>query len=269
MYPSTNDVQSYIENGYWIAPIIFNTEQVSRLRHAFERIYTHDLDHAPWPYVEPVIGDSEAGIRTALFSAFVNEDIYSAVTHPVLAKIVARLLGVQLVRYWQDQSIWKPGSICETQVGNIGFHQDYAYWQDSSSVNMVSANIALQDSTINNGCLRVFPGSHMYGLLTAENGNFFDTDLESLRTRFRDRTGVEDTPLELKAGQVSFHHSLLVHGSGPNVTDEPRLVLAPAYMPDGTYYREEGQEPCPHSDFLGHERTHGKLYAEPHFPLLQ
>jgi len=178
-------------------------------------------------------------------------------------------MGVDAIRVWQDQSIWKPGApgYSAEAKGNIGFHQDYAYWQDASTTNTLSANIALQDTTIENGALRLFDGSHKVGLLDDADG-FFDTDIDTLRDRFSRDTGIEkETVINLKAGQVSFHHSLTVHGSGPNTSADPRMVIAPAYMPDGTYYREEGQAPCPHSDFLGPDRVHGTKYDGDFFPI--
>ena len=248
--------------------MLFTGSELAGLRSAFERLYRGELDHRDWPYVPPVISEASDGIRTALFSAFVSKTIEAAVSKPVLVEMAARLMGVDRVRYWQDQAIWKPGTHRDTDAGNIGFHQDFAYWQDSSTTNMISANIALQDVPANRGCLRVFPGSHRFGLLADTGGDFFNTDLASLRARFLEATGCSDHPLELAAGQVSFHHALLVHGSGPNATNTDRLVLAPAYMPDGTYHRVEGQPPCPHSNFLGRDREHGTRYDGMYFPLL-
>ena len=268
LLPTHTDVQHFQELGYWIAPVLFSNDEINELRDAFQKLYAGHLDHRTWPFVPPVLSDAPDGIRTALFSAYVNRTIEAAVSKPILAAIAGRLLEVERVRYWQDQSIWKPPGSTDPDAGNIGFHQDYDYWQDSSTTNMVSANIALQDVPIERGCLQVFPRSHKLGLLDA-GGDFFNTDLVGLQRAFQTQTGEREIPLPLKAGQVSFHHSLLVHGSGPNQTDQDRLVLAPAYMPDGTFYREEGQPPCPHSDFLGSERQHGMVYEGEHFPLIE
>lgn len=268
--PTPEDIKRYEELGYWVSPVLFTAEEIGELRAAFERAYGGDLDNGKsWPYVQPLGTDSDLQIKTALFAWSVNEVIFRYDADKRLVDIAAALMRVSRVRLWQDQAIWKPGADGQAvDSGNIGFHQDFSYWQDSSTTNMVSANIALQDVTVANGALRVFPRSHRQGLLSGL-GDFFNTDLADLRERFQAEHGLdEEIALELKAGQVSFHHSLLVHGSGPNTTNQPRLVLAPAYVPDGTYYREEGQEPCPHSEFLGLERRHGTPYAGDFFPLL-
>ena len=248
--------------------MLFDAQQLNTIRAEFERIYLGDLDDdKAWPFVEPVIQEASFGIRTAMFTWYVNNTISEIVSRDTLVDIAARLMKTEKVRLWQDQAIWKPGTSGEkTDAGNVGFHQDYAYWQDSSTTNMVSANIVLQDVTVQNGGMRVFPGSHLLGLI-AGSDNYFDTDIDSLKTKLQLTADIgEEVVLELKAGQASFHHSLLLHGSGPNTTSESRMTLAPAYMPEGTYYREEGQEPCPHSNFLGRERHHGMPFAGEFFP---
>ncbi len=268
---AADDINQFRESGYCVAPVVFDAEQIRQARRAIDRVYSGDLDEGrSWPFIEPVTGDGPYGVRTTLFSAHVNQIIRSMAANEVLVGMAAALLGCEAVRLWQDQAIWKPGtSGARVEDGNIGFHQDYSYWQDSSTTNMVSANIALQDVTVENGALRVVPGSHKLGLIR-DYGGFFHTDLNGTRQRLQADLGVgPEVLIELKAGQVSFHHSLTIHASGPNTSALPRLVLAPAYIADGTYFRVEGQPPCPHSQLLGDDRQHGSPYAGEFFPLLR
>jgi len=60
-----------------------------------------------------------------------------------------------------------------------------------------------------------------------EGLNFFSNDLEGLEASFK--TGgkpIVKVPMELKKGEVSFHHCLTIHGSGPNLSDQPRRAIA-------------------------------------------
>lgn len=267
---TTDDIKQFHDLGFCIAPVVFDSEQIRQARHAVDRVYSGDLDEGrSWPFVEPVMGNGPHDVRTTLFSAHVNRTIRSMAANEELVRMAAALLGCETVRLWQDQAIWKPGTGgVVVDDGNIGFHQDYSYWQDSSTTNMVSANIALQDVTVENGALRMVPGSHKLGLIS-ETGGFFDKNLAETRQQLQVDLGMaEDVPIELKAGQVSFHHSLTVHASGPNTSAFSRLVLAPAYIADGTYFRVEGQPACPHSLFLGDDRQHGTPFAGALFPLL-
>lgn len=268
---TTKDIEQFHDLGYCVSPVVFDAEQIRQARHAVDRVYSGDLDDGrSWPFFEPVLGNGPHSVRTTLFSAYVNRTIRSMAANKELVRMVAALLGCEAVRLWQDQAIWKPGTDgVLVDEGNIGFHQDYIYWQDSSTTNMVSANIALQDVTVENGALRMIPGSHKLGLISNVAG-FYNPDLGGARQRLQADFGLgEDVPIELKAGQVSFHHSLTIHASGPNTSANPRLVLAPAYMPDGTSFRGEGPPTCPQSALLGDERRHGSPFAGELFPLLK
>lgn len=269
--PTEDDIAFFEAHGYWVAPTLFDEGRVAEVRAAVKRAYAGELEGmGAWPFVPPVNADRPGAVKTALFSWCVSDVIKAMVFDPAITAIAAALLKAPKIRVWQDQAIWKPG-VPDGSVGddgNIGYHQDYGYWQDSSTTNMLSANVALQDTTALNGALHIFDGSHKLGLL-ADSLGFFEPDLKKGR---RDLDGQVDlgreVVLDLKEGQVSFHHSLTFHYSGPNRSDASRMVIAPAYMPDGTYYREEGQPETPHSEFLGPDRSHGAPYAGTHFPLV-
>jgi ectoine hydroxylase-related dioxygenase (phytanoyl-CoA dioxygenase family) len=134
---------------------------------------------------------------------------------------------------------------------------------------MLTANVVLQDNTERNGAMQVMPGSHRLGLV-AEGGSFFDTDLASAGAQMRDAAGVQLAPavVEVQAGGASFHHSLLVHGSGPNLSDVPRLAIAIGYFPDGLSFRRHTGRRTPHTVFLGPRPRVGQPYADPAFPLV-
>ena len=268
---TAEDIKQFHELGYCVSPVVFDAQQIRQARQAVMRVYSGDLDDGrSWPLLKPVVGDSPLGVRTTFHSAHVNETIRAMAANKDLVGMAAALLGCEAVRLWQDQAIWKPGTGgVLVDDGNIGFHQDYTYWQDSSTTNMLSANVALQDVNVDNGALRVIPGSHKLGLID-DLGGFFNRNLsEALKRLQADFAVGPDLPLELKAGQVSFHHSLTVHASGPNTSASPRLVLAPAYIADGTFFRVEGQLPSAHRQLLGDDRQHGTPFAGEFFPLLR
>lgn len=269
--PTQDDIAFYEEHGYWVGPTMFDEARVAEIREAVKRAYAGKLEGmGAWQFLPPVNADRPGAVKTALFSWCVNDVIREVVFDPAITAIAAAFMKTPKVRVWQDQAIWKPGAPdgIVGDDGNIGYHQDYSYWQDSSTTNMVSANIALQDTTVLNGALCVFDGSHKLGLHDEGDG-FFQPDLKKRRRQIDGQIDLgKEVVLNLKAGQVSFHHALTFHYSGPNRFDTSRMVIAPAYMPDGTYYREEGQPETPHSEFLGPDRTHGTLYAGDHFPLV-
>lgn len=109
--------------------------------------------------------------------------------------------------------------------GYIAWHQDVAYW-DLSGDRVVSAWIALTDSTTTNGCVRVVPGSHRGPLLAHRLGG--DRANHLLRGQMAEVVIPPErvASVELRAGQLSLHHGRILHGSIGNSSAELRAGLA-------------------------------------------
>ena len=264
-------VAEYWERGYWISPKLFDDDQIQHLRAAHERLWAGQHDY-PIPSVYGFMAHDldTPKVRQQVDAFWFNEEIRRAVLSPVLGAIGARFMKVDTVRLWHDQAIWKPGTAGQdiTNAGNIGWHQDYGFWQSASTDNMCSAWVALQDTDLTNGGMRTIVGSHKWGLIEGSN-TFGSKDLEQLAAQFaaQGRGAWLDEPCLLKAGQVSFHHSLTFHGSGPNRSDQPRLAVVSHMMPGDTTYRA-GQNPHPNLTFLGPNAYDGQPFAGDYFPIL-
>lgn len=105
--------------------------------------------------------------------------------------------------------------------GYVSWHQDSVYsgWHLTPSV---SAWVALTASHGANGCMRVIPGSHKRGLLShADSRDDSNMLFRGERIAAVDESLAED--LVLRPGEMSLHHSTLIHGSNPNASDEPRI----------------------------------------------
>jgi len=177
------------------------------------------------------------------------------------------------VRLWHDQAIYKPGlggmaNGANDKAGNIGWHQDYGFWQISNTTNMITAWIPLQDTNLINGGLRTIVGSHKWGPVP-DSAKFFDKDLDKLKEKFKEVSNGEwiDEPCIMKAGQVAFHHALTFHGSGPNTTAEPRMAIAIHLMPKGCGY-QAGYGWHHNLKDLGPFAKSGDLFVGEAFPLL-
>ncbi|MAE64659.1 MAG: phytanoyl-CoA dioxygenase, partial [Phycisphaeraceae bacterium] len=109
---------------------------------------------------------------------------------------------------------------------DIGWHQDFAFFPHTN-FDLVACGIALDDSTLDNGCLLVVPGSHRGGTLAhrSADGRFQGRivgDFEKF-----DPDAAE--PVELKAGDMSIHHVGVIHGSKQNLSDRSRRLLIYQY----------------------------------------
>lgn len=102
----------------------------------------------------------------------------------------------------------------------------------------ISCWIGLDDSTRDNGCLYYVPGSHRWPPLPrASFANRMDAILDFLTPAQREE--FNPVPIELKAGECSFHHPMMVHGSYANATAQPRRAVVLNAFRDGVISASE------------------------------
>lgn len=237
LLPSKEDVQFYEENGFWRSKKILSDDFLERARNATYRVWAAEFETGKEPWGGAWRLDKNlTAIRKMDQSHWANDTLRELATNETIGAIAARLARTKEVRLWHDQLLYKPGSgpNAVNAGGNVGWHQDRNYWQCTTD-NLLTAWVAFDDVTMENGCMQAVPGSHKWGLL---QGNFFEQDLDTLQRRIEEKTGkpFKTVPLTLKAGEVSFHHCLTIHGSGPNVTTKPRRSLVLHLMPADAHY---------------------------------
>ena len=104
---------------------------------------------------------------------------------------------------------------------------------------LVTVSIALNDATPENGCFKVVPQSHKWGLQSW--GHIAREQDESL-TDHADRDFSEQIDVPLSAGSALFFHSLMAHGSGPNKSPNSRNTALYAYFsPQVRYVPRNGK----------------------------
>jgi ectoine hydroxylase-related dioxygenase (phytanoyl-CoA dioxygenase family) len=111
----------------------------------------------------------------------------------------------------------------------ISFHQDGTYW-GLGSTEVTTAWIALTPSTVESGCMRVAPGTHLDPIhphveTRAENNML--TRGQEVQVEV-DESRVLD--IVLQPGEMSLHHVNIIHGSNPNGSDTKRVGFAIRYM---------------------------------------
>lgn len=150
---------------------------------------------------------------------------YDLATHPRVLDAVEQIIGPNILVHHASLFCKYPND------GTfVSWHQD-GYYLDLSAPLLVSAWIALSDSNVANGCMRVVRNSHENGRVAHANSaisadNLLPSGLEiACEVDERDATDVV-----LHAGEMSLHHVNLVHGSNPNCSTEPRLGFAVRYV---------------------------------------
>jgi len=159
------------------------------------------------------------------------------IRHPTVVDAVEDILGPNLL-VWSSSFFIKEAR----DPSYVSWHQDSTYW-GLSHPDVVTAWIALSVSIVENGCMRVIPGSHLKDQLPHQD-TFAENNLLTRGQEVMVEVGAADAvDVELQPGEFSLHHVRLVHGSDPNNADYRRIGYAVRYIP--TYVRQtEGPRDC-------------------------
>jgi len=156
--------------------------------------------------------------------------IYDLCISPVLLDAVEEVIGPNILIQSADIFI-KPAK----GTKHINWHQDANYW-GLDPYELVTGWIALTDVNLDNGCMSYLPKSHLQNKI--EHIETFDKNSDLTRGQ-EVNINIDEKeiiPVILKKGQAALHHCLLAHGSGPNLTDFPRIGIAVRYLP--TYVKQ-------------------------------
>lgn len=207
-------LSAYHSEGFVVVRELFKKKELAPLFNAYRD--------------DPSIGGSLYGMVDKAGAAHpiniwveLGDDIIGVI--PRLERVVGaaeQLLG-ESCYHWHSKFTNKPPG-CRA---NIDWHQDFTSWYDDGCLfpNMLTMGLALEKSTLANGCLQVVPGSHRLGLMNHQETGIFDTRLEAAM----ERLGVVNC--ELEQGDAVFFHCNTLHGSGGNESDWSRLMLFTSY----------------------------------------
>lgn len=227
---SDEQVESFHEQGYVAGIRVLNDEQIDALRTELEEL-TH-ADHAGREYWYEYNSNESTDPTKTLFHALGAWRIKPGL-HDVLWNAAILIPASQLlagaVRFWHDQLFCKPAH----HGGVVSWHQDFSYWTRTQPMAHLTCWIGLDDSTRDNGCLQYIPGSHRWDLLPITG---LAGDMDAIQQVLSDEQWAAlNSPqaIELKAGECSFHHPLMVHGSFENRIDRQRRAVVLNFCRDG------------------------------------
>lgn len=188
---------------------------------------------------EPFAKGETQGARLPVLRKAENTREYSQVfrklaQHPNLVEIVQTLIGEDLLLF-RSTLMFKPAF----HGSSHGLHQDSAYWP-MEPPNLVTVSIALNDATPENGCFKVIPKSHLWGM---QNWGHIAREQDASLTE-REDVAKQQMDVPLSAGSALFFHSLMVHGSGPNTSPNPRNTALYAYFSPKVRYVPKGGKPA-------------------------
>ncbi len=201
-YLNSNQLKQYRDEGF-VSPVnIFSKEKAKEIRDEIELIE------------KKLPNELEKGGR---YNAHLISPMLDEVTHNEnILNAVESLIGSNILVCGTTLFIKNPG-----ERGFVSYHQDAKYI-GLEPHNWVTAWVAITDSNENNGCMRMWSGSHKDNLKEHDQ-NFNE---KNLLTRGQTVNNVPDdqiVPLVLNAGQMSLHHPKTVHGSGINHSKDRRI----------------------------------------------
>lgn len=144
---------------------------------------------------------------------------------PAILDVVEGILGPNLLIYGVEFFIKEPRT---KQI--VTMHQDLTYWGLGAIDGMVTVWLALSPATPASGCMDFVRGSHKNPILPHAD-SFAENNLLSRGQEVQVEVRPEDkVAIELAPGQISLHHGLTIHGSGPNVSDDRRIAAVVRYV---------------------------------------
>jgi ectoine hydroxylase-related dioxygenase (phytanoyl-CoA dioxygenase family) len=224
-------VQFYHDHGYVAGVRILDDTQVDQLLTQLQDLFDphYEGNHLFHEFHTNESADPSRVLFHALGAWRIKPAFHDVLWAPGFTVAASQLLGGP-VRFWHDQLFCKPAR----HGGVVAWHQDYSYWTRTQPMNHLTCWIALDDSTRDNGCLQYLDGSHRWPLLPITG---LAGDMDSIRqvlTEEQVQQFEKPVAIELKKGEASFHHPLMVHGSFANSTERPRRATVINAFRDGT-----------------------------------
>jgi len=228
---SDAQVKSFVDDGFLAATGLINMEEVEEMRRDTVKLARGGYPNDSLKPVDANLTDAQVLQRILCIHQphFISPVMKKFVQHPLVCGALSQITAAHLP-FW-DGSVKCMQSMLFVKPPNFqgqAWHQDEIYipTRDRS---LIGAWIALDDATIENGCLYVIPGSHRSGYLFEQrqhdNPDEFDFAGESFGFNEADQV-----PVEVKVGTVVFFNGYLLHRSFKNRSNVYRRVLVNHYM---------------------------------------
>lgn len=233
---SEAQIQQFKADGYLNGGLVLDAETVDTLRAEVMRmIDDRDKADVQQPVLLRNLSGSDAAPVWQIVNAWQASDAFHAlIFQPQIVTGLAQLTDAAELRIWHDQIQYKPA-----QIGGVNmWHQDAPYWPILAPMTEVTAWVALDDVDVDNGCMSMVPGSHLWG----NHIDFLESlpNYEAMPSAFEGHD-IRVMRCPVKKGEVHYHHALTWHGSHANTSGRPRRAIALHYMSGETRYVTSGE----------------------------
>lgn len=227
----SSHAQQFVDDGFLVVHDLVSPDELAEIVADAARFARGDYAVVNPPELPEGADDEEAShhVLAVHFPHWVSPVARAMLAHPGVVDVLSQITGAHLP-HW-DGSV----KACQSMLFVKGpdmpgqaWHQDERYipTRDRS---LVGAWIAIDDATVDNGCLWVVPGSHRNGYLfpTRPHGEPDEYDSSDQAYGFDESDGI---PVEVPAGSVVFFNGYLLHKSLKNRTAGFRRALVNHYL---------------------------------------
>lgn len=231
---SHEQITAFQKNGHTLIHHVLTAEEVTAYRNA--------INNAAYQYNTEKRALQDRDTYGKAFLQVMNlwevdEQVKQFTLAKRFAKIAADLLGVEHVRLYHDQALYKePGG------GFTPWHQDQYYWP-LSTTKTITMWMPLIDISEEMGMLTFASGSHKDGFV--ENVAISDESEKKLEQHINERGFAIERPLKMNAGDATWHYGWTLHSAPGNTSANTREVMTIIYFADGasvTQPQNEHQE---------------------------
>jgi chlorinating enzyme len=209
--PKLPVVDAYRANGYYFPLRAVEPEEAASLRgrlESFEALHGGPLK-------------PEYRQKTHLLFTWLS----SLIRDPRILDIVESVVGPDIL-VWQTTLFIKEAH----DESYVSWHQDSTYW-GLSEPEVITAWVALSPSTLESGCVRVVPGTHVLDQVPHVETRAAKNMLTRGQEIAVDVDERQAVAMPLHPGEMSLHHIRTFHSSEPNRSDDRRIGFAIRYIP--------------------------------------
>ena len=218
------NIAFYATYGYLIAPRLVDKEEINALKKETAAIFRGTCG-----YVDGMlpVGDEEPDSEVLKkyvaihFPHKISKLIYDFLFHKKIVDVLTKIVSPNLKCMQSMLFVKGPGKAGQA------WHQD-EYYIPTRDRSLVGAWIAIDDATVDNGCLWIIPGRLGYMMQRVKNDNNEYADVDTI-----DVSAYNDQmiPVEVNSGSVVFFNGYTLHSSRRNKTAHNfRTALVNHYM---------------------------------------
>jgi phytanoyl-CoA hydroxylase len=223
---SPDEQKAYYEDqGYLVFPSLLSSAELAQLRAALAEVLREadGLTESSDKFSVTPASDGGFSVRRIFNPTAHHQAFYDLVFNPKILDVVENLIGPNIQLHHTKLNLKPPSN----REARFEWHQDYPFFPHTN-FDLLAVMIYLDDSTEENGCLTIIPGSHKWGPrnhLFAKDGAF--------SSQLEDKRVLEDSSRWLKvpvpAGGMELHHCNMLHSSTANRGTKPRSAMVIQY----------------------------------------